>query len=289
MGVDETPSRPALELVADGPVGGATGSLTGSRPKDGEHEGSTNRLPGESESAEILDPADVVPDVPGPDIGVHPVSADEVAFPDTRENGKSPVSVAQEVAAPGLAVPVEPGPTVDEAASSSAAGTSTPAELPDHVRVLLESAPLVVSCEDESLWSTAGPFALPRQSALIELLVYLGAARLLAPEPLDPWPGVAVDTLLDEVWTPRARDPQNRESGQTWLRKSLKRLQDELVTAAGGLTGDIVSGTGQLLRLNPATIASDVEAFLTTLARARAARGTARIAAAEDALARRVS
>jgi hypothetical protein len=69
----------------------------------------------------------------------------------------------------------------------------------------------------------------------------------------------------------------------------LKRLQDELVTAAGGLTGEIVTGSGQLLRLNPATIASDVEVFLTTLARARTARGTDRIAAAEDALARRVS
>jgi hypothetical protein len=53
MGVDDTPSRPALELVADGAVGGATGSLTGSGPKDGEHEGS---LPGERESVEILDP-----------------------------------------------------------------------------------------------------------------------------------------------------------------------------------------------------------------------------------------
>jgi hypothetical protein len=168
-------------------------------------------------------------------------------------------------------------------------GTSIPAELLDHVRDLSENAPLVVSCEDESLWSTAGGFALPRQSALIELLVYLGAARLRAPEPLDPWPGVAVDPLLDEVWTPRARDTQNRESGQTWLRKSLKRLQDELVTAAGGLTGEIVIGTGQLLRLNPATIASDVEVFLTTLAGARAARGADRIAAAEDALARRAS
>ena len=66
---------------------------------------------------------------------------------------------------------------------------------------------------------------------------------------------MAIDTLLDEVWTPRARDPQNRESGQTWLRKSLKRLQEELATAAGGLPDEIVAG-GQLLRLNPTTIAS---------------------------------
>ena len=46
------------------------------------------------------------------------------------------------------------------------------------------------------------PFALSRQSALIELLVYLRAARLLAPEPLDPWLGVAVDTLLEESGPP---------------------------------------------------------------------------------------
>ena len=103
---------------------------------------------------------------------------------------------------------------------------------------LLDTAPLVISCEDESLWSIRGRLALPWQSAFIELLVYLGAARLQAPEPLDPWPGVAVETLLDEVWTPRARDPQNRESGQTWLRKSLKRLHEELATAAGGLSGE---------------------------------------------------
>ena len=156
------------------------------------------------------------------------------------------------------------------------------------MRALLDTAPLVISCEDESLWSIRGRLALPRQSALIELLVYLGAARLQAPEPLDPWPGVAVDTLLDEVWTPRARDPQNRESGQTWLRNSLKRLQEELATAAGGLPGEIVNGGGQLLRLNPTIIASDVEVFLTALARAKAARGADRIAAAEEALAKRV-
>ena len=98
---------------------------------------------------------------------------------------------------------------------------------------------------------------------------------------------MAVETLLDEVWTPRARDPQNRESGQTWLRKSLKRLHEELATAAGGLSGEIVVG-GQLLRLNPTTIASDVEVFLTALARAKAARGADRIASAEEALAKRV-
>ena len=66
-------------------------------------------------------------------------------------------------------------------------------------------------------------------------------------------------------------------------------MQEELATAAGGLPGEIVHGGGQLLRLNPTTIASDVEVFLTALARAKAARGADRIAAAEEALAKRVS
>ena len=67
----------------------------------------------------------------------------------------------------------------------------------------------------------------------------------------------------------------------------MRSLHEELATAAGGLSGEIVVG-GQLLRLNPTTIASDVEVFLTALARAKAARGADRIAAAEEALAKRV-
>ena len=118
------------------------------------------------------------------------------------------VSVTNEAGLPADPQPVEPGPAAGEAATSSAADTPTTSNCPDHVRALLETAPLVISCEDESLWSIRGPLALPRQSAFIELLVYLGAARLQAPEPLDPWPGVAADTLLDEVWTPRARGVQ---------------------------------------------------------------------------------
>src|SRR5205814_1922615 len=196
----------------------------------------------------------------GADTGVQESPASEVAFPGTRRNGATDVSVTDEAGMPAVPQPVAPGPAVGMAATSSAADAST-SECPDHVRALLDTAPLVISCEDESLWSTRGRLALPRQSAFIELLVYLGAARLQAPETLDPWPGVAVDTLLDEVWTPRARDPQNRESGQTWLRKSLKRLQEELATAAGGLPGEIVNGGGQVLRLNPTIIASDVEVF----------------------------
>jgi hypothetical protein len=50
-------------------------------------------------------------------------------------------------------------------------------------------------------------------------------------------------------------------------------MQQELGGSAVGLPGKIVTGTDQLLRLNPSTIASDVEAFLSALGRARAARG----------------
>src|SRR5207302_757859 len=117
-------------------------------------------------------------------------------------NGAIDVSVTSEAGLPAGPQPGEPGPAVGEAATSSAADSSSTSECPDNVRALLDTAPLVISCEDESLWSVRGRLALPRQSAFIELLVYLGAARLQAPEPLDPWPGVAVDTLLDEVWPP---------------------------------------------------------------------------------------
>lgn len=208
-------------------------SSTGAGPSDAVNEESTNHLDSEMETeAAVLEPAEVLAVAPGADAGVQEAPANEVAFPGTQRNGAIDVSVTDEAGLPAVAQPVEPVPAVGEAATSSAADTSTTAECPEHVRALLDTAPLVISCEDESLWSIRGRLALPRQSALIELLVYLGAARLQAPEPLDPWPGVAVDTLLDEVWTPRARDPQNRESGQTWLRKSLKRLQEELATAA---------------------------------------------------------
>jgi hypothetical protein len=258
MGVDEAPSSAPWEPVAVDPARHTRVSPTAAGPSDGVDEESTNHLDGERETAAILEPAEVRAVGPGADAGMQDSPRDEIDFRGTQRNGATDVSVTQEAEASAVPQSVEPGPAVGEAETSSAADTSTTAECPDNVRALLDTAPLVISCEDESLWSIRGRLALPRQSAFIELLVYLGAARLLAPEPLDPWPGVAVDTLLDEVWTPRARDPQNRESGQTWLRKSLKRLQEELATAAGGLSGEIVNGGGQLLRLNPTTIASDL-------------------------------
>jgi hypothetical protein len=236
MGVDESPSSAPWEPVAMDPARHTRVSPTGASPSDGVDQDSTNHLDGDRETAAVLEPAEVPAVALGPDTGgVQEAPANEVACQGTQRNGAIDVAVTDEAGLQAVPQPVEPGPAAGQAATSSAADTPTTAECPDHVRALLDTAPLVISCEDESLWSIRGRLALPRQSAFIELLVYLGVARLQAPEPLDPWPGVAVDTLLDEVWTSRARDPQNRESGQTWLRKSLKRLQEELATAAGRL------------------------------------------------------
>jgi len=149
-------------------------SPTGAGPGDGVDEESTNHPDGERETA-----------APGADTGVPEAPASEVAFPGPQNNRAIDVSVTNEAGLLAGPQPVEPGPAVGEAATSSAADTSTTAECPDNVRALLDTAPLVISCEDESLWSIRGRLALPRQSAFIELLVYLGAARLQAPEPLD--------------------------------------------------------------------------------------------------------
>src|SRR5207249_1883398 len=135
-------------------------------------------LDGERETA-----AEVLAVAPGADTGVPEAPANEVAFPGTQR--AIDVSVTEEAGPPAVPQSVEPGLAIGESATSSAADTSTTAECPDNVRALLDTAPLVISCEDESLWSVRGRLALPRQSAFIELLVYLGAARLQAPEPLD--------------------------------------------------------------------------------------------------------
>jgi hypothetical protein len=219
----------AMGPVAVDPARHTMVSPTGAGPIDGVDEESTNNLDGERETAAVLEPAEVVAVTPRADARVQDAPRDEIDFRGTQRNGATDVSVTQEAEELPSPQPVKPG-AVGEAPTSSAADTSTASECPDHVRALLGTAPLVISCEDEFLWSIRGRLALPRGSAFIELLVYLGAACLQAPEPLDAWPGVTVDTLLEEVWTPRARDPQNGESGQTWLRKSVKRLQEELAT-----------------------------------------------------------
>jgi hypothetical protein len=72
------------------------------------------------------------------------------------------------------------------------------------------------------------------------------------------------------------------------LRKTLSRLQEEVARAAGGLNGDLVLEGEDGIRLNPNVAASDVEAFLGALERARKARGAEQVGAAEEALVLRV-
>jgi hypothetical protein len=81
--------------------------------------------------------------------------------------------------------------------------------------------------------------------------MYVAARPLCEHAALDHWPGVSVDAVLDEVWAPRARDARNRESGRTWLRKTLSRLQEEVARAAGGLNADLVLEGEDGIRLNP--------------------------------------
>jgi hypothetical protein len=99
------------------------------------------------------------------------------------------------------------------------------------------------------------------QSSPVEVLLYLAAAPLLHQGELTNWPGVTPEALLAEVWAPRARDPRNRDSGQTWLAKNIGRLQEEVARAIGGLATDLVVKQVSGLRLNQKTILSDVEAL----------------------------
>jgi hypothetical protein len=162
------------------------------------------------------------------------------------------------------------------------------ATLPIRVARLLERAPLVVDCEDAAVWSAQGRLALESTRPL-EVLCYLAAAPLLVQEPLDQWPGVSVDTVLQEVWAPGARNPDNRESGEAWLSKSLWRLQEDIGRAAGrGDLGELVRRNGAL-RLHGEVIVSDVEAFMAALERARSARGPSQPIVAEEAVALRVA
>jgi DNA-binding SARP family transcriptional activator len=100
---------------------------------------------------------------------------------------------------------------------------------------------------------------------------------------LAEWSGVESEILLREVWAPRARDPENRDSAQTWLGKNLVRLQEEIARATGGLDPQIVIKEPGGLRLNRDVVVSDVEAFMAALERARATQGPEQISAAEEA------
>ena len=81
----------------------------------------------------------------------------------------------------------------------------------------------------------------------------------------------------------RARDPDNRDSAQTWLGKNLARLQEEISRAVGGLDAQLIVKDSGSLRLNPDLVASDVEALMAALERARAAQGAEQMRAAEEA------
>ena len=96
---------------------------------------------------------------------------------------------------------------------------------------------------------------------------------------------LAREAILAEVWAPRARAPDNKDSGQTWLAKNLGRLQDEIGRAAGGLDADVVVKRRGCLRLNKSVVGSDVEGFMAAVEGARAAQGAQRVSAAEQAVA----
>jgi hypothetical protein len=146
---------------------------------------------------------------------------------------------------------------------------------------------VAIDCDEASLWSAAGRLPVA-QSSPIEVLLYLAAAPLLEQGSLEEWVGVNPEVLLGEVWAPRARDSQNRESGQTWLGKNLGRLEAEIARVAGGLKTEVVVRREGGLRLNPDIVVSDVEAFMAAVERARGARGAEQITAAEQAFALRV-
>ena len=157
-------------------------------------------------------------------------------------------------------------------------------DIPPRITRLLTSTPLVVNCEEASVWSEKGRLDIG-QSSPVEVLLYLAAAPLMHQGRLADWDGVDPDTLLAEIWAPRARSPENRDSGQTWLGKNLSRLEDEIKRAAGVLGAEIVVKRRGGLCLNGDVVRSDIEGFMAAVERARAAQGKEQIAAAEQALA----
>jgi len=189
---------------------------------------------------------------------------------------------------------VIPTPFARPPASANGHAQSEPAlasepsasDCPVRISRLLERGRLVIDCENAVVWSPGGQLQLG-QSSPIEVLFRLAAAPLLEQGPLDRWPGVKAEELLEDVWAPRAR-VRNRESSQTWLGKNLERLQEDVRRAAGSLDAEVVVKGAGTLRINPVVAISDVEAFMEAVERARAARGTERIAAAEEALVLRV-
>lgn len=164
---------------------------------------------------------------------------------------------------------------------------TTPLAPPERIARLLERAPLVIDCEDAAVWSSAGRLPL-EPSRPLEMLFYLAAAPLLEQLPVEQWPGVETEVLLQEVWAPGARDPKNRESSQTWLVKTVSRLEEEIRRVCAQLPSEDLVRRASTVRLNRDVAVSDIEAFMAAIERARAARGLDQIAAAEEALALRV-
>jgi hypothetical protein len=165
--------------------------------------------------------------------------------------------------------------------SGSAAGAL---DVPPRITRLLTATPLVVDCDEASVWSESGRLDIG-QSSPVEVLLYLAAAPLMHQGRLADWDGVDPDTLLAEIWAPRARSPENRDSGQTWLGKNLSRLEDEIKRAAGAVGAEIVVKRRGGLCLNGHIVRSDIEGFMAAVERARAAQGEEHIAAAEEAFA----
>ena len=303
--VDPRPEQRSIDtpqgMTADG-----TGNTLG-QPAPTETDGELQRSvfdvqlvsAAESPVAQALAPADAGPPPRPRDTVVRPASAGTDDQLQQSVLGSQSASAAEDSAvparstnAPGEAAEV---PTVtvegpvrqDSASRSQIQDGSTAAdavEIPGRIRRLLTKAPLVVDCEEASVWSADGRLRIG-QSSPIEVLLYLAAAPLLHQGRLADWDGVKPETLLAEVWAPRARTPENRDSGHTWLGKNLGRLQDEIVRAAGGLGTEIVVKRRGGLRLNENVVFSDVEAFMAAAEKARTSHGTEQVSAAEEALA----
>ncbi|MDQ6669718.1 MAG: LysM peptidoglycan-binding domain-containing protein, partial [Chloroflexota bacterium] len=264
--------RDLLASMELGETAPPAGTATRNHEAAGEHE----QLDDKESQGEPAAPAPAVAAEDGHGGNEAPSQNGEAAAAEERQIGG-----AQEVSSTPVA---SPGARTNGHAPSDSASASEPtaSEPPERIARLLKRGGLVIDCESAVVWSRGGPLQLG-QSSPIEVLFRLAAAPLLEQGPLDRWPGVKAEELLEEVWAPRAR-VRNRESSQTWLGKNLERLQDDVRRAVGVLDSELLVRGAGTLRVNPDVAISDVEAFMEAVERARAARGAERIAAAEEAL-----
>jgi hypothetical protein len=191
----------------------------------------------------------------------------------------------RESAAPAVGPEPPPGTYArsSEARDSATRALADAVDPPVRVAHLLSRVPLVVDCDGAAVWSRKGRLQLERGS-LLELLMYVAASPLREQGSATGWAGVSVETVLDEVWSPRARDARNRESGVAWLRKTLTRVQSEVARLAGVLEDELVLECESHIQLNSAVTVSDAGAFLVAVERARNARGAEQLRAAEEAV-----